>query len=92
MSVVLSLLPRSKRARILMSPRSKVNNFSWRAVKLLARGFVTDCRMDGKDRIVTFVNGLVAREVIVDIDERARRLVYCAKSELLQPPRARSAR
>jgi hypothetical protein len=39
----------------------------------LARGFVTDRRMDGKDRIVTFANGLVAREVIVDIDERARR-------------------
>src|SRR5688500_1664949 len=50
----------------------------------LARGFVTDCRMEGKDRIVTFANGLVAREVIVDIDERARRLVYSAKSEHLQ--------
>ncbi len=50
----------------------------------LARGFVTDCRMDGKDRIVTFANGLVAREVIVDIDDRARRLVYSAKSEHLQ--------
>lgn len=50
----------------------------------LAKGFVTDCRMDGKDRIVTFVNGLVAREVIVDIDDRARRLVYSAKSERLQ--------
>ena len=50
----------------------------------LARGFVTDCRMDGKDRIVTFVNGLVAREVIVDIDDRARRLVYSARSERLQ--------
>ena len=50
----------------------------------LARGFVTDCRMEGKDRIVTFANGLVAREVIVDIDDRARRLVYSAKSEHLQ--------
>jgi hypothetical protein len=50
----------------------------------LAKGFVTDCRMDGADRIVTFVNGLVAREVIVDIDDRARRLVYSAKSERLQ--------
>jgi len=39
----------------------------------LARGFVTDCRMDGKDRIVTFVNGLVAREVIVDLDDRAQK-------------------
>jgi hypothetical protein len=50
----------------------------------LARGFVTDCRMDGKDRIVTFVNGLVAREVIVHADDGARRLVYSAKSERLQ--------
>jgi polyketide cyclase/dehydrase/lipid transport protein len=50
----------------------------------LAKGFVTDCRMDGKDRIVTFVNGLVTREVIVDIDDRARRLVYSARSERLQ--------
>jgi hypothetical protein len=50
----------------------------------LARGFVTDCRMDGKDRIVTFVNGLVARELIVDIDDRVRRLVYSARSERVQ--------
>ena len=49
----------------------------------LAKGFVTDCRMDGADRIVTFANGLVAREVIVDIDDRARRLVYSARSERL---------
>lgn len=50
----------------------------------LAKGFVTDCRMDGADRIVTFVNGLVAREVIVDVDDRARRIVYSARSERLQ--------
>ena len=50
----------------------------------LARGFVTDCRMDGKDRIVPFVNGLVAREVIVQVDDGARRLVYSARSERLQ--------
>jgi hypothetical protein len=44
----------------------------------LARSFVTDCRTeaDGKLRIVTFANGLVARELIVDIDDRARRLVW----------------
>jgi len=49
----------------------------------LAPGFVTDCRMDGKDRIVTFVNGLVVREVIVHIDDEARRLVYSARTEKL---------
>jgi hypothetical protein len=42
----------------------------------LASGFVVDTRMEGDDRIVTFANGLVAREKIVDIDDRARRLVW----------------
>lgn len=42
----------------------------------VAVGFVTDCRLDGDARIVTFVNGMVAREVIVDIDDAARRLAY----------------
>lgn len=50
----------------------------------LARGFVTDCRMDGADRIVTFANGLVAREVIVDVDDDERRIAYSARSERLQ--------
>lgn len=49
----------------------------------LARGFVTDTRMDGPDRIVTFVNGLVVRERIVSIDETIRRLAYSAASERL---------
>jgi carbon monoxide dehydrogenase subunit G len=45
----------------------------------LAPGFVTDCRMDGADaRIVTFANGFVARERIVDVDDAARRLAYSA--------------
>lgn len=42
----------------------------------LAPGFVTDTKMDGDARIVTFGNGLVARELIVDVDDRARRLVW----------------
>ena len=50
----------------------------------LARGFVTDCRLDGEARVVTFANGFIARELIVDIDETARRLVYSARSERLQ--------
>jgi hypothetical protein len=49
----------------------------------LAPGFVVDCRRDGDDRIVTFANGLVAREVIVGVDDAARRLVYSARSERL---------
>jgi hypothetical protein len=39
-------------------------------------GFVTDCRLEGDARIVTFANGLVARELIVDVDDAARRLVW----------------
>ena len=50
----------------------------------LAPGFVTACRMDGADaRIVTFANGFVARELIVDVDDKARRLAYSARSERL---------
>ena len=42
----------------------------------LARGFVTDVRMDGADRIVTFANGMEARERIVDVDDAARRVAW----------------
>lgn len=42
----------------------------------VAPGFLTDLKMDNGDRIVTFFNGLVARERLVTIDDKARRLVY----------------
>jgi hypothetical protein len=44
----------------------------------LAPGFVADCRLEdaGGTRIVTFANGLIARELIVAIDDGARRLVW----------------
>jgi uncharacterized protein YndB with AHSA1/START domain len=42
----------------------------------LVRGFVTDARPDGRDRIVTFFNGIVVREVLVDLDDDQRRLVW----------------
>ena len=42
----------------------------------LAQGFVVDTRLEEGARIVTFANGLVARELIVDIDDDARRLVW----------------
>ena len=44
--------------------------------KRLAPGFLTDTRMEGDARIVTFANGIVARELIVDVDDPARRLVW----------------
>jgi carbon monoxide dehydrogenase subunit G len=49
----------------------------------LVPGFVTDCRLEGDARIVTFANGLVAREVIVDVDDEARRVVWSATGERL---------
>jgi len=42
----------------------------------LAHGFVVDTRLEEGARIVTFGNGVVARELIVDVDEAARRLVW----------------
>ncbi len=42
----------------------------------LVPGFVVDTRLDGSDRIVTFGNGVELREVLVDLDDDARRLVW----------------
>lgn len=42
----------------------------------LAPGFVVDTRMEEGARVVTFANGQVARELIVDADDAARRLVW----------------
>lgn len=46
----------------------------------LVPGFVTDCRLEdgGGARTVTFANGVVARELIVTLDDGARRLVWSA--------------
>ncbi|UVJ42163.1 SRPBCC family protein [Pseudomonas sp. LS1212] len=44
----------------------------------LVPGFVVDCRLEGDSRIVTFANGMVVRELIVDINDDARRLVWAA--------------
>lgn len=48
----------------------------------LAVGFVTDCVLDGDARIVTFANGMVVRELIVDVDDGARRLVSAVGGRL----------
>ena len=45
----------------------------------LVKGFVVDCRLDGDEaRIVKFANGMEARELIVDLDDAARRIVWSA--------------
>lgn len=42
----------------------------------LAPGFVTDVQMEDGARLVTFGNGRQARELIVSVDDAARRLVW----------------
>ncbi len=42
----------------------------------LVPGFVTECTMDGPDRIVTFANGATYREVLIDSDDETRRLAW----------------
>ncbi len=43
----------------------------------LVPGFVTDTRLEEGDvRVVTFFNGVVAREMLVGLDDAARRLAY----------------
>ncbi|MFG2002924.1 SRPBCC family protein [Spirillospora sp. NPDC048911] len=42
----------------------------------LAVGFVTDARVEGDDRVITFFNGVVARERLVGIDDGACRIAY----------------
>ena len=63
-----------------MPPRTDV----WAAVRdfgavhqRLAPGFVLDARLDGDARIVTFANGTVARELLVDCDDAAATAGLC---------------
>jgi|SRR5580698_2548624 hypothetical protein len=51
------------------------------AVQKLAPGFVVNAKLDGDARVVTFANGNVAREMLVDCDEARRRLVYAISNE-----------
>ena len=68
--------------------RSK--EFVWDAIrdvgaihKRLVPGFVVDCYLEGDSRIVTFANGMVARELIVDVDDKACRHSWSARGEPL---------
>lgn len=49
----------------------------WGALhRRLAPGFVTETKLDGEDRIVTFFNGNTVREVLLDRDDDTRRLAW----------------
>src|SRR5215510_15379737 len=45
----------------------------------LVPGFVVDTRLEADARVVTFGNGMVVRELIVDLDDEARRLAWSAR-------------
>jgi carbon monoxide dehydrogenase subunit G len=60
--------------------------FVWDAIrdvgaihKRLVPGFVVDCRLEGDSRIVTFANGMVVRELIVDVDDETCRHSWSAR-------------
>src|SRR5262245_8532824 len=68
----------------------RAKQFVWDAIrdvgaihKRLVPGFVTDCKLDGDWRTVTFVNGMVARELIVDVNDKTHRHAWSARSERL---------
>ena len=47
----------------------------------LVPGFVKDCKLEGDSRTVTFANGMVVRELIVDVDDQTQRHSWSARSE-----------
>ena len=51
--------------------------------KRLVPGFVVDCKLEGDSRIVTFANGMVVRELIVDVDDETCRHSWSAHGEPL---------
>jgi len=64
--------------------------FVWDAIrdvgaihKRLVPGFVVDCKLEGDSRIVTFANGMVVREFIVDVDDKTCRHSWSARGEPL---------
>jgi hypothetical protein len=64
--------------------------FVWDAVrdvgaihKRLVPGFVTDCKLDGDWRIVTFANGMTVRELIVSVDDETFRHSWAAQADFL---------
>jgi hypothetical protein len=52
--------------------------------KRFVPGLVADVRLEEDARIVTFSNGLVVRELIVDIDDKRRRFAYAAVGEMFK--------
>ncbi len=52
----------------------------------MAPGYVLDSRLEAENtRVVTFANGIVARERLVAVDDEQRRVVYAVIGDTLQP-------
>src|SRR5688500_16968542 len=51
--------------------------------KRLVPGFVVDCKLEGDWRIVTFANGMVVRELIINVDDKTCRHSWSARGEPL---------
>lgn len=52
----------------------------------LVPGFVADARLEEADlRIVTFASGVVVHELLVDVDDRARRVAYAVVGGAMTP-------
>src|SRR5919198_5556680 len=49
----------------------------------LVPGFVVDTRLEPGARIVTFGNGMVIREPIIDVNDEVRRVVWSAENDRL---------
>ena len=47
----------------------------------LVPGFVTDCKLEGEVRTVTFGNGMVVREPIVSVDDKRHRVAWAAVAD-----------
>jgi carbon monoxide dehydrogenase subunit G len=67
---------------------SVVPELAWDALRDVGRiherlvpGFVSDCRLEGDIRVVTFGDGKVVRERIITVDDERRRVVWSALGE-----------
>jgi hypothetical protein len=63
-------------------------NIVWSAIRdvgtihrRLAKGFVVDTQLEGDVRTVTFKNGVVAKERILDVDSQNKRMAYTILSD-----------
>jgi hypothetical protein len=64
--------------------------FAWDAIRdvgaiheRLVPGFVVDCKLEDDSRIITFANGMVLREIIVDVNDETCRHSWSARGEPL---------